>query len=191
MATEPKIDFDVLNRLITEGKSTTEIAKYFSCTPGAVSQAKKKLKIAVVKNVALENAHKVVGKNIDAVQQLQKINEVANRLLNELTGEDQVINRMASAIEAILSPEGDPREVKRLVRQISQDKETAIKACAEIRNQMKLQLEIFQTLYDIEAMAEFQREVLNAIGEVSPDVRNRITQRLKESRALRSAVSIN
>ena len=188
---EAKIDFDVLNKLVTEGKSTTEIAKIFSCTSGAVSQAKKKLKISVVKNVALENAHKVVGKNLDAVDQLQNINEIANRLLNELIGEDQVINRMTSAIEEILSPEGDPREVKRLVRQISQDKETAIKACAEIRNQLKLQLEIFQTLYDMEAVAEFQREVLNAIGEVAPDVRNRITQRLKEGRALRSAVSIN
>jgi predicted transcriptional regulator len=70
MATQPKIDFNVLNRLVTEGKSTSEIAKFFSCTPGAVSQAKKKLKISVVKNVALENAHKVVDKNLDAIEQL-------------------------------------------------------------------------------------------------------------------------
>jgi len=70
MATQPKIEFNSLNRLVMEGKSTSEIAKFFSCTPGAVSQAKKKLKISVVKNVALENAHKVVDKNLDAIEQL-------------------------------------------------------------------------------------------------------------------------
>jgi len=188
---KPKIDVVKLNQMLRAGKSGKQCAEYFNVTPPAISMAKKNLSVAVVKNVALENAHKVVGENIDAVQQLQKINKVANKLLNELTGEDQVINRMTSAIEAILSPEGDPREVKRLVRQISQDKETAIKACAEIRNQLKLQLEIFQALYDMQAVAEFQREVLNAIGEVAPDVRDRIIKRLKEGRALRSAVSIN
>ena len=97
MATEAKIDFNMLNRLVTEGKSTTEIAKYFSCTPGAVSQAKKKLKISVVKNIALENAHKVVGKNLDAVAQLQKINQDANEILDLLMrcnrGEEEALQQ--------------------------------------------------------------------------------------------------
>jgi len=192
MATEPKIDFDVLNRLITEGKSTTEIAKYFSCTPGAVSQAKRKLKISVVKNVALENAHKVVGKNLDAVEQLQKINQNANELLDLLMrwnrGDEEALQVLENQVRKVRvgKTEKYVEEFK-----FKDPRELAIKAMAEIRGQLNLQLEIFKTLYDMEAVAEFQREVLNAIGEVSPDVRNRITQRLKEGRALRSAVSIN
>ncbi len=195
MAAHGKIDFNELHQLVTKGKGTTEIAKYFSVTPGAVSQAKKKLKISVVKNVALESAHKVVDKNLDAIDQLQRVNQVANQLLDELTGEDQTIDRMVKAVEGSLEYEGDPISQKKYIRQVilkvNQDKNTALKACAEIRGQLNLQLDIFKTLYDMEAVAEFQREVLTAIGEEAPNVRNRIIQRLKESRSLRQSVSIN
>jgi len=195
LAAHGKIDFNELHQLVTKGKGTSEIAKYFSVTPGAVSQAKKKLKISVVKNVALESAHKVVDKNLDAIDQLQRVNQVANQLLDELTGEDQVIDRMVKAVEVSLEYEGDPISQKKYIRQVilrvNQDKNTALKACAEIRGQLSLQLDIFKTLYDMQAVAEFQKEVLTAIGEEAPHVRNRIIQRLKESRSLRSAVSIN
>jgi hypothetical protein len=53
----------------------------------------------------------------------------------------------------------------------------------EIRGQLELQLDILKALYDIGAIAEFQREALNAIRKVSPDVRDRIIQKLKEGRA--------
>jgi hypothetical protein len=59
---------------------------------------------------------------------------------------------------------------------------------AEIRGQLRLQLEIFQTLYDMKAVEEFQREVLSAIGEASPEVRNAIIGRLNQKRAIRSAI---
>ena len=39
-------------------------------------------------------------------------------------------------------------------------RELALKAMAEIRGQLKLQLEIFQALYDMKAVQEFQQEVL-------------------------------
>jgi hypothetical protein len=56
---------------------------------------------------------------------------------------------------------------------------------------LELQLEIFKTLYDIQAVADFQREVLTAIGEVDSGVRNLIINRLKEGRALRQSVDIH
>lgn len=192
MATQPKIDFNSLNRLVTEGKSTSEIAKFFSCTPGAVSQAKKKLKISVVKNVALENAHKVVDKNLDAIEQLQRINKAANQLLNELMGKEKVVQELATVINKL--NEGNPANIKEItkrVKQIISDKNTALKACQEIRGQLSLQLEIFKTLYDMEAVAEFQKEVLEIIAEVEPDAKRKIIQRLKERSALRSAVQIS
>jgi hypothetical protein len=195
MATQAKIDFDKLNRLVMQGKTTTEIAKLFSCTPGAVSQAKKKLKISVVKNVALENAHKVVDKNLDAVAQLQTINQKANQMLEELTGEDKIIDRIVKAVEDALTYEGDPAKqaayIRRIVKRISQDRFLALKAMGEIRGQLNLQLDIFKALYDMQAVAEFQKEVLTAIGEVEPDVRSRIIERLKERSALRGSVQIN
>ena len=79
-----KIDYKQLHQLVMQGKSGNEIAKYFGVTSGAVSQAKQKLRIAVIKDVALENAHRVVDKSLNAAEQLFKINEQANKLLDEL-----------------------------------------------------------------------------------------------------------
>jgi hypothetical protein len=61
----------------------------------------------------------------------------------------------------------------------------------EIRGQLKLQLEIFQALYDMQAVAEFQREVLEAIGDASPETRDRIIHNLKEKRAIRSTLEFH
>ena len=194
MATHGKIDFNELHQLVTKGKGTTEIAKYFSVTPGAVSQAKKKLKISVVKNVALESAHKVVDKNLDAVAQLQKINKDANELLDVLMrwnrGDDEALQILETQVRKVRIGKGENSEIVKQYK-FKDPRELALRAMAEIRGQLNLQLDIFKTLYDMEAVAEFQREVLTSIGEESPSVRNRIIQRLKESRSLRQSVSIN
>jgi hypothetical protein len=190
-----KIDRVKLSRMLREGKTGNECARYFKVSPAAITKAKKELNINVIKSVALENAHRVVDKNLNAIEQLQRVNQVANQLLDELTGEDQVIDRMVKAVEVSLSYEGDPikrREyIKQVVLQINQDKNTALKACAEIRNQLKLQLEILQTLYDMKAVQEFQQEVLTAIGEASPEVRDKIVRRLSEKSALRRAIKFD
>ena len=154
-----KIDKVKLSQMLRSGKSGKDCAKFFGVTEGAVSQARKELNISVVKSVALESAHQVVEKNLNAVDQLLNINRKANTLL-EL------------AIQA-------------------EDHDTTLKAMREIRGQLELQLEIFKTLYDVQAVADFQREVLTAIGEVDPDVRNLIINRLKEGRALRQSVDIH
>jgi len=159
---KPKIDRVKLNQMLSSGKSQKKIAQFFDVTEGAISKAKKELSIAVVKNVSLENAHRVVDKNLNAVDQLQKINDQANKIINDLS-------------------ESSDRA----------DKELILKACREVQNQLRLQLEIFQTLYDMKAVQSFQNEVLTAIGEVEPDVRNRIIQRLNEKHAIRRSITVD
>jgi len=190
----PKIDKIKLNRLLTSGKSQKEAAQVFGVTEGAISKAVKGLNIAVIKNVALENAHKVVDKNLNAVQQLQKINDYANELL------DLLMRWNRGDREALQILESQVRKVKRGSKEGSEEvleyrfkdpRELALKAMAEIRGQLSLQLDIFKTLYDVEAIAQFQREVLEAIGEVNPDVRARIITRLKEGGALRPSATID
>jgi len=192
---EPKINKVKLSQLLRAGKSVKHCAEYFGVTPPAITKAKKEINVNVIKSVALENAHRVVDKNLNAIEQLQNINEKANRMLDELTGDDQAIDRMVKTVEGALTYEGDPKNqaayIRKIVKQVSEDRFLALKAMAEIRGQLNLQLDIFKTLYDMEAVAEFQKEVLNVIGEVSPDVRDTIVQRLKESRALRQSVSVN
>jgi hypothetical protein len=72
----------------------------------------------------------------------------------------------------------------------SEDHDTALRCMSEIRNQLKLQNEIFALLFDARAVQQFQEEVLAAIGEIAPDVRERIIDNLKKASALRSALAI-
>ena len=61
-----------------------KLLKFLVSPDGAISQVAKNLNIGVVKNVALESAHKVVEKNLNTLAQLQKINVYANDLLDLL-----------------------------------------------------------------------------------------------------------
>jgi predicted transcriptional regulator len=189
-----KIDAVKLNQLLRKGKSVKECAKFFGVTPSAISQAKQSLNVAVCKNVALENAHRVVDKNLDAVEQLQKINIYANDLLDLLmrwnAGEDEAIQVLESQVSNKKVRVGGQEEFVREFK-FKDPRELALKAMAEIRGQLKFQLELFQSLYDLQAASEFQQEVLSSIGEVAPDVRDRIVAQLQQKRALRSAVKFD
>ena len=78
---QPKIDLIELSRLLTDGKTTSEIAKRFCCTPGAVSQAKQRLKRTTVKELQLKEANTAVAESLNFVRQLRKINNDAHVIL--------------------------------------------------------------------------------------------------------------
>lgn len=189
---KPKIDRVKLNQMLRDGKPQSKIAQFFGVTEGAISKAKKELNVAVVKNVALESAHKVVAENLDSIAQLTKINQYANELLDLLMrwnrGDEGALQILESQVRKV-KVRGSEEEITEY--RFKDPRELALKAMSEIRSQLALQLDIFKTLYDVEAVAQFQKEVLTAIGEVSHDVRDRIIQRLKERRTLRQSVSIN
>lgn len=152
-----KIDLIKLNRMLKDGETQKDIAEFFGVSESAVSQAKKNLNSGVVRNTVMESAHRVVDRNLDAIGQLQKINNAANELLNQL--------------------EHKP--------------ELRLKIMAEIRGQLRLQLDIFQTLYDMKAVQEFQTEVLDAIGQASKETRDAIIYKLSQKRAIRSAIQFD
>ena len=191
---KPKIDKLELAQMLRGGKTQREVAQKFGVSEAAVSKVKKELKLCVVKNVALESAHQMVEHNLDAVNQLKKINEKANLMLDELTGEDKLIDRMVKAVKGALAYQSEPQKqaehLRKIVKQVAEDRFLALKAMAEIRGQLSLQLDVLRTMYDMEAVAEFQKEVLMAIGEVAPEVRRNIITRLKERHALRDSVSL-
>jgi hypothetical protein len=187
-----KIDKVKLSQMLRSGKLAKECAKVFGVTEGAISQARKELNLAVIKNVQLENAHAVVDKNLNAVAQLQKVNDYANELLDLLMrwnrGDKEALQILESQVRKV-KVRGSEEEITEY--RFKDPRELALKAMAEIRGQLNLQLDIFKTLYDVEAIAEFQREVLTAIGEVTPDVRDTIIRRLKEGKSLRQSVTIS
>jgi len=190
----PKIDKVKLSQMLRAGKSQREIAQAFGVTESAISKAKKELNLCVVKNVALENAHRLVDKNINAIDQLQKINDHANWLLDLLMdwqkGDSEALQVLETQVATKKVRVGDQEQFVREFK-FKDPRELALKAMAEIRGQLKLQLEIFQCLYDLKAVQEFQDEVLSTIAEVNKDVRDQIISKLNQKRALRSVIRFN
>ena len=191
---KPKIDRIKLNRMLSAGKTQREIAQVFGVTEGAISKAKKELNIAVVKSVALENAHKVVDKNLNAIEQLQKINDYANEILDLLMrwnrGDSGALQILESQVATKKVRVGNKEEFVKEYK-MKDPRELALKAMAEIRGQLNLQLDIFKTLYDMKAVQEFQQEVLTTIGEASPEVRNAIISKLNQRRIIRQSINFD
>jgi len=157
-----KIDRVKLNQLLRAGKPQKEIAKFFGVTEGAVSKAKRELKLSVIRSVVVERAHEVIDENLNTVQQLQRINREANRIIDELS---------KSSDRA--------------------DRELILKACREVQSQLRLQLEIFQTMYDVRLVADFQREVLEVINNADPESKNRIVEALNKRRLVGPSFSVS
>lgn len=190
MAPGRKIDVVKLAQLLRSGKSPSDCARYFHVTPGAITKAKKELSIAVIKNVGLETAHLVVREHLDTLAQLRKINENANAILDSLMKLDQGDVGTIPILESqIKKTFGKGKEVNEL--RYKDPRQLALAAMQEIRGQLTLQLQIFEVLCDVEAIGNFQREVLQAIGEESRETRDRIIRRLKEGNALRATVTIS
>jgi len=177
-----KISDVQLERLVKDGNGVSQIARILKVSKGTVSRRLKQINLGIAKNITLHHAGEIVKKEINSVTQLQKINDHANELLDLLmvcvNGDVAAKAEAAAKLGPIGPGSKDPKEL-------------ALKCMQEIRSQLKLQLEIFQTLYDMQAVAEFQREVLEAIGNADLETRDRIIRNLKERSAIRSTLDFH
>ncbi|MGO8943398.1 MAG: hypothetical protein ACLQJ7_06960 [Syntrophobacteraceae bacterium] len=187
-----RIDDKQLVQLIRNGDTATEAARKMGVSQQAVSQRLKALDIAIYRNVAIRSAQKIVDREINALDQLQKINRDANELLDLLMrwnrGEDEALRILESQVRKI-KVRGQEEEISEY--KFKDPRELALKAMQEIRGQLKLQLEILQALFDMKAVEQFQAEVLEVIGSVSTEARDEIIRRLTERNALRSTLDLN
>ncbi len=162
-----KVDPDELRRYLDTGNTQADAAKYFGVTEAAISQRVQKLRIATSKVVALERAGEVVDQRLQATERLERVQRVID-------------DELSWAVRRAKEPDAD--------RSALQD--TILKLAAEVRQQLGLQLNISRTLIDLRVVREFQRSVVEAISEESPDVARRIVAKLKERRALRQSAGL-
>jgi biotin operon repressor len=192
---KPKINDRKLLRLLDkEGKSQSEAARELGVSRQAVNRRLQEIRGKTTKVVVAKKIEQVVDHKIDAIEQLTRINEYANEILDLLMrwnrGDDEALQVLESQVTSkkirIGNEELEVQKVK-----FKDPRELALKAMAEIRGQLKLQLEIFQALFSLQAAEEFQNVVLETIAEVEPKVRNEILRRLNDKRAVRSAVRLS
>lgn len=158
-------DTELHRLLVEEGRTQKDAASVFGVSEAAISKAVKRLNLNLGRHVGLERAKDVADHGLNVVTQLQGINQTIQEELRWATQEAR-------------RDGGDRQALQKVIIELS----------SEVRKQLGFQLEILRSLYDFQAAAEFQQEVLDAIGQVSPETRQAIVQRLTESRAVRSAV---
>jgi predicted transcriptional regulator len=189
--TKQKINDRKMLKLLDSGMSQAAVARELGVTRQAISLRVKELRGKTTRAVVVKRVDQCVEHKLDAVAQLQKINDSANELLDLCMawgrGDEVALQVLESQRTTRTVKVGD-EEVPVDEFKFKDPRDLALKAMAEIRGQLKLQLEIFATLYDMKAAAEFQEEVLTAIGEAAPDVRKQIIHQLNQRRAIRSAV---
>jgi DNA-binding transcriptional regulator GbsR (MarR family) len=191
---QTKIDYRELDQMLKAGKPYSEIAKRFGVTKGRISQAKKELRNQINKVTTLEKAGEIVGEHLDVMAQLRKINLDANALLDLLmawqSGDSEALRVLENQVKTVTFGKGgetlDITEVK-----MKDPRELSLKCMSEIRNQLKLQMEIWQAYLEWNDRKAFQDEVLRILDEFEPGTRQRVINRLKDRAVLRGAVAID
>ena len=133
----------------------------------------------------------------EAARKLGVSRQAVSKRLQELRGKttkaivvkkvEQIVDKKIDAISQLHNINQKANDLL-TVAEAKSDHQTALGCMREIRAQLDLQLKIFATLYDLQAAEQFQNTVIEAIGEASTDVRDRIIQRINAKRAVRSAV---
>ncbi len=189
----PKINDRKMLRLIDSGMSQSEAARELGVSRQAVNKRLQEIRGKTTKVVVAKKIEEVVNHKIDAIEQLTKINEYANEILELLMrwnrGDDEALQVLKSQVATKKVRIGD-EEISVKEVKFKDPRQLALQAMAEIRNQLKLQLDIFQALFSLQAAEEFQNVVLETISEVDPKVRNEIIRRLNNKRTIRSAVRL-
>lgn len=113
-----KINDREMLRLIDSGMSQSEAAKEIGLSRQAVSKRLQELRGKTTKIVVSKKIEQVVDRKIDAMEQLQKINDDANELLDLLMrwnrGENEALQALESQVKRVRigDEEFDIKEVK-------------------------------------------------------------------------------
>lgn len=176
MATPLKIDPIELDVLLKEGRTTNEIAAHFDCSPGAVSQAKRRIGVATChaaaskkngshkrkpsrRNAAVDAAPVLVNNADDAKAQISALIQRCN---DELTW---------------ISDEVAQEKTK----EYREWQEAAIKHIAEIRRLITALADIEYKLHHVGIVEKALLIMFEEIACESPECQKRIRDRLEKA----------
>ena len=189
-----KVNDKKMLRMIDTGLSQSEVARKLGVSRQAVNQRFLELRGRTTKAVVVKKIAEVVEDRIDTLGQLKKINTHANDMLDLLirwqNGDPEALRVLESQAKTVTYGE-DGKEVLAVEIKMKDPRELALRCMGEIREQLEFQHRIFESLYSLKQAEEYQQEVLAAIGDVDPNVRQRIISKLNQRRALRTAIRWN
>ena len=75
-----------------------------------------------------------------------------------------------------------------LLANVEEDAHLSVKLMAEIRNQLRLMMDVYEMLYSLEGAAQFQQSVLEVLEDCDPQLRKDVVAKLNEKSSLRAAL---
>jgi len=188
------IDIEEMARLLDEGKTGADCARYFGVSPSAVSKTRKRIKSGIVRHVATERAPAMVDRGLDIFDQLNQINSDAREILDLCMrwqrGDDVAIQIMESQVRQINVGTRDEPEIVEEFK-FKDPREIALRAMAEIRQQLGLQKDLFKQLYELQEVRLFMDVVLEVMRNASPELCDKLLAEFKRRQLVRSAFSIH
>ncbi len=161
MATR-KINIEQLRVLHGKGLTVAAIAKHLGVNKSNVSRQLKKLNLAAVKNVIVEQAPKVVKKTFNDMDHMQAIINEANRIREVLsTSTDRV------------------------------DMDLSLKACNQSLKQIVAKAEMVKIWHDMQVFAQYHEAIIELLRRTSPQLRDEFLKLLDERQALRRALKVS
>lgn len=169
-----------LDRVSAGEITKTDIAGILGISRTTLYKKIKKLNYQKTKALTKE-AKGAVRKGLNAVDQLKTINESAIDMLSKLESELKELDEVEKFADINgLSTEEIILRVKAFLGEKDSKRHLLLQNLKEIREQVKTQLEIMKSLYDLKAIEEFQQEVINVINEVEPTAAARIVKALAQ-----------
>ena len=196
-----KIDEVEMMRLFKANRTIGEIAKHFHVTYNAVQKMKTRCekRLAAVPDLSRSE---VSRNNIDTVFQLRLMND---HILHELKRCQRLVTREDSAVlerekleDLVKKNPQDLALVKKLkemgpvnINDILKIQSNIISISSEVRKQIELQVKIYETIFNVQMVAEFQEEIIEILRTVDPELKEKVLRKLKERRSLRGLVRLD
>lgn len=134
----------------------------------------------------------------EAARTLNVSRQAVSKRLQELRGRktrvvaakkiEQAVNTNFDAMTQLLDIN---KKTISLLDDAEKDPELSLKCIAEIRNQIKLASDIYQTMYSIQVVDEFMQTVTDILKGVDSDVFQEFKRKLNGHRSIKSALRLN
>lgn len=187
-------DRELLQLIDKEKLSQADAARRLGVSRQRVSQRLIELRGRTTRAIVCKKLEAVIDDRIDVQQQLKKanvrVNEMCDLLWRWMNGEPEALRVLESQTKRVVHGEGEAADEVVEIR-MKDPRELFLRCLSEIREQAMAQMKVYDSIYNFKQAAEFQHEIIEAIGEVEPSVRQRIIDRLNKRRSLGQAVRWN
>ena len=146
---------------------------------------RKLLQLIDKKNKSQSDAAKELGVSRQAVS--HRLQELRGRKTRVVAAKEieQAVNTNFDAMTQLLDIN---KKTLHLLDDAEKEPELSLKCIAEIRNQIKLASDIYQTMYSVQVVDEFMRIITDTLKDVDSNVFKEFKRKLNGHRSLRSAL---